>query len=173
MDAASASVRRLLVVLFAAGLLLLLDQAADLLATLLSQPVHVGAATWRFGLFGLVSSRTSAFLVGDVMLFAAVIGLGWQTVLRILGVVHLLLAIGLVAGLALFLLDAVQLRGTVPLPSRRAFSLAALRAGFIGLVSIAVLVWAGLSAWRFGKRERPNRRDGSPILAVRPDGPVP
>lgn len=142
------AMRPILAMLFAAGILLLLDQAADLSATILARPVELGAASWRFGLFGLMASRASALVVGDVMLFTAAVALGWRTTLRGLGALHILLAVAVAAGLLFFLLDAVQVRATVPAESARSVSLAAGRAGIVALAGCILLVWAGVVAWR-------------------------
>ena len=148
MQLASRPARRLLAVLFAAGLLILLDQSADLIATLLSRDVAPSVPSWRFGLFGLVASRTSALLAGDVMLFASATALEWRNMLKTLGALHLVLAAGAGAGLVLFILDAVQVRGAVPAQSTSAFSAAAFRAGVVALGGAVTFAWAGVAAWR-------------------------
>lgn len=157
--------RAILAVLFGAGLLILVDQAADLLATLLARPIEFGAPSWRFGVFGLLASRASALVVGDVMLFVAAAALGWRSTLRGLGVIHLLLAAALAAGLVLFLLDSFQVRATVPAQSAGAFSAAVARAGFVALAGLAALMWAGIAAWRAtGSEHRRRRRARAPLL---------
>ena len=166
MQNASRPSRRLLAVLFAAGLILLLDQSADLIATVLSRPADFSAPNWRFGLFGLVASRTSALLVGDVMLFAAATLLGWRNLLRALGALHLVLAAATLAGLVLFILDTVQVRGAVPAPSTRAFSAAVFRAGAVALAGAITLAWAGIAAWRTGQPPSGGGRRGSESLLV-------
>jgi hypothetical protein len=158
--------RRLLAVLFAAGLLILLDQSADLIATLLSQKIDPSAANWRFGLFGLVTSRASALLVGDVMLLAATSALGWRYCLKVLGVLHLLTAGGALAGLVFFLLDAVQLRGGVPAQSAGAFSAAVFRAGIMALAGGVTLAWAGVAAWRSSEGRPRDGRSAADTLLV-------
>lgn len=150
MQKASLPSRRLLAVLFAAGLLILLDQTADLVATLVSRKVDASAPSWRFGLFGLIAGRASALLVADVMMWTAVLALGWRRTLRALGAAHLLLGVGATLGLALFILDAAQVRGAVPAESAAAYTSAAFRAGIVILASAIILFWAGIAAWRSG-----------------------
>lgn len=140
--------RRLLAVLFAAGLLILIDQSVDLIATTLSRPTDLSAPNWRFGLFGLVASRTSALVVGDAMLLASATALGWRLTLKALGALHLALALAALAGLALFVLDAIQVRSAVPEQSTGAFSAAVFRAGVVALAGGVMLAWAGVAAWR-------------------------
>jgi len=156
-------------VLFAAGLLILVDQSADLIAILLSRPTDIASPNWRFGLFGMVTSRTSALLVGDVMLFAAATALGWRSMLRALGVLHFGLGAAGLAGLVLFGLDAVQVRGSVPTQSAAAFSAAALRAGLVALIGAVTLGWAGLAAWQSSHaRPRGGREAPEAVLVGRP-----
>lgn len=167
MQNVSRPIRRLLAVLFAAGLLIVLDQSADLIATLLSRTTDISAPSWRFGLFGMVASRTSALLLGDVMLFASATALGWRTMLRGLGALHLGLAAGGLAGLVLFLLDAVQVRGAVPEQSTSAFSAAVFRAGTVALAGAITLGWAGVAAWRTaGPRPRGGRPPSESLLVT-------
>jgi len=163
----SRAVRRLLAVLFAAGLLILLDQSADLIAILLSRKADLSAANWRFGLFGLVTNRTSALLVGDAMLLASATALGWRNMLKVLGSLHLVLATGALAGLALFVLDAVQVRRVVPAQSLATFSVAALRTGVVALAGAITLGWAGVAAWRTaGIRPRSDRQAAPPLVVT-------
>ena len=166
--------RGILAVLFGAGLLILLDQAADVLAALLARPVELGAPSWRFGLFGMLTSRASVLVVGDVMLFVAAAALGWRSTLRGLGVVHMLLAATVAVGLILFLLDALQVRATVPAQLAGAVSAAAARAGVVALAGFAALAWAGIAAWRAtGKGHRRDRSVPAPLLvSERKDGPA-
>ena len=166
MQIASRPGRRLLAVLFAAGLLILLDQTADVIATMLSRKTDPSAPSWRFGLFGMVASRTSALLVGDVMLLAAAAALGWRRTLRALGALHLLLAAGALAGLGLFALDAIQVRGAVPEQSGSAFTAAAFRAGVVALAGALTLGWAGVAAWRTARNPTRTGRPGSETLLV-------
>ncbi|HEU5219793.1 MAG TPA: hypothetical protein VFU23_14130 [Gemmatimonadales bacterium] len=166
--------RRLLILLFVAGLLILLDQTADLIATILSRKADPSAANWRFGLFGLVASRTSALVVGDVMLFASVVVLGWRTMLKTLGALHLLLAVAALAGLVVFVLDAVQVKGGVPAQAAVAYSGAVFRAGVVSLVAALALGWAGVAAWRTARPVSRGEQGGSGSLMVgKKSGPKP
>jgi hypothetical protein len=164
--------RRLLALLFIAGVLILLDQSADLIATVLSRPADPSAASWRFGVFGMVASRASALLVGDVMLFAAATALGWRSVLKVLGALHLLLAVGVLAGLVLFLLDAVQVRGAVAADATRGYAAAVVRTGLVALATGITFAWAGLAAWGAGSRHRGGRAGAESLVVVaRKEGP--
>lgn len=147
--------RRLVPLLYLAGGLILADQAADLVSTVLSQPVRTGSAEWRFAVVGLLVTRTSVFLLGDLFLLAAAIGLEHRRVVRVLGALHLLAALVLGAGLGLFLLDAVQIRSVVPAEGSGDLLLATARAGALLLLGTAFLVWTGLRTFRGSKPVRP------------------
>lgn len=152
--AGSPIARRLLPLLYLAGGLILADQAADLLATVLSQPVRPGAAEWRFAVVGLLVTRTSVLLLGDLFLLGAAIGLEHRRVIRVLGILHLAAAAILGLSLGLFLLDAVQIKSTVPRDASGDLLLAATRAGALLLLGTVFLAWAGLRMVRGSRAPR-------------------
>ena len=117
---------------------------------------------------GLVRFMTlvDALYERRVMLFASVIGLEWRRVLKVLGVLHLVLAAASLAGVALFFLDAVQLRGTVPAASAAVFSAAIFRAGIVGLAAGLTLAAAGVAALRGDSAGRRDRRSSKPPVLV-------
>jgi hypothetical protein len=163
----SPATRNLLALLYLAAALVIADQVADLVATLLATSPTPGLASWRFGAFGLIASRASVFLIADVMLFSAAIGLGHRLVLRVLGIVHLVIAAGLLAGLIVFALDWIQVRGRVNPGAKRHFDLAALRSVGIGSLGLTMLAWAGVVALKASRgRPKSARREGeaSPLL---------
>lgn len=165
--AAGHTTRRLLGLLYLAAAFVLAEQVADLAATLLAKPWATSQATWRFGAFGLLMTRVSVFLIADVILFAAALGLAHRRVLRALGVIHLLLALLLLAGLGLFTLDWLQVRTQMPAQGSQSLDLAGARAAGMAALACALCGWAGLAtlrATRLGK----SRRDGSaaPLLTT-------
>src|ERR1051325_7809820 len=111
--------RKLLALLYLAGFLIAVDQLADVLVTVLSTPVAFDSVQWRFGVFGLLATRTSVLLMAEVMVFAAAVGLDHRNLLAGLGVLNLVLALCVLAGLVLFALDAAQLRSMVRAGSGR------------------------------------------------------
>jgi ABC-type xylose transport system permease subunit len=167
----SHAVRKLLRLLYLAGALVLADQAADLAATLLSKPWMPSEANWRFGVFGLLMTRASVFLIGDVMLFSAAILLGHRKTLRSLGVLHLLLVLLLLAGIGLFALDWLQVRRQVG-DNLRVVDLAGIRAAATALLLLLLVGWSGLAALRAGRATKHSHREGehAPLLsAIRRD----
>lgn len=129
----------------------MIDQLADLTATLLANVPEPGAANWRFGAFGLVLSRVSVFLLADVMLFGAAIGLQHKKSLRVLGILHLFLAPILLAGLGLFVLDWLQVRRVMMDRGASSFDLAGLRAATLALLAALLAARGGLAAYRAGR----------------------
>lgn len=140
------SMRRLLALLYLAGAILIVDQVADLIGSLLAQPVALGSAAWRFGAFGLVSSRSSVFFVADAMIFAAALGLEHRGMLRALGVLHLLFAAALAGGLVVFGLDTLEVRRGVNQSAAGLYNSAALRVGVVTLLGSILMAWTGFVA---------------------------
>jgi hypothetical protein len=151
--------RRLLALLYLAGLVILADQIAELAATVLLQPATTGAASWRFAVFGIATSRATVFLIADVLLFAAAAGLEHRGILRLLGVGHLVLAAALGVGLGLFGLDALEVQRVVRPAGRNAFLAASTRAAAVALSGMILLFWAGVVALRISRA--PSRKGTS------------
>jgi hypothetical protein len=144
----SPALRRLLLLLYLAGVLLFVDQLAELVSALLSAPMAPASPAWRFGAFGLLVSRTSGFLIADAMLFLPAVALEHRRTLRGLATLHLLLAFGLLAGAGTFVLDWLQVRKGVRPGGATALDVAALRAGLVGLVTAGLAAWAGVAVLR-------------------------
>ena len=161
----SAPVRKLLPLLYLAGALVIADQLADLVASLLAKGPTPTLAGWRFGAFGLLISRSSVFLIADVMFFTAAILLAHRKVIRALGAIHLLVAVLLLAGLVEFGLDWAEVRFQVPESGRSNFQYSSLRAAALALLMAAISVWTGIAALKatrtLGRRKH---GDASPLL---------
>jgi hypothetical protein len=131
-------------------------------------PVALGNPAWRYGTIGLGANYLISVLFGMLGLcLLAALGSHRRTLraLTILsGVAALLL---LIAALA-FLLDALQLRGTVPRDNPRTlwmFDAGAAKAAFKYLVSAAVFGWLALATWRAGRAiPRPAADEVAPKL---------
>jgi hypothetical protein len=156
--------RRLLGLLYLAGGLILADQLADLAATLLANPPLPATTSWRFGTFGLVMSRASVLLTADVLVFAAALALQHRRVVRALAIMHLLFAPMLLAGVGLFALDWLQVRGQVSEAGQRSFDLAALRAAGLAFLAVVISAWGGVAAFRASRASRAPRRQEGPVL---------
>jgi len=160
--------RRLVGLLYVVGLLMAVDQAADLLTTLLSAPQAPNSAQWRFGVFGMVASRVAVFLVAEVLVFAAALVLEHRTTLRLLGAFNVLIALAALAALGFFALDTLELRRGVGADRAGVYDAAAFRAGAIALLGTIVLAWSGVIALRSSRDEPGRRRKGSPPIVEAP-----
>ena len=158
--------RRLLALLYVVGLLMAADQAADLLTTILSAPPIPNSAQWRFGVFGMVATRASVFLVAEVLLFTAALALEHRTTLRLLGALNLVLAVAVLVGLGFFALDTLELRRGVAADRGALYVAAAIRAGVVAFLGAGLLVWSGWRALRFSGAGR--RRKGASLIVEAP-----
>lgn len=116
-------------------------------------PIRIGDIEWRFASVGLLSG----FLLTPLLGLALAVGVahvgGHLRFQRILAILNLLVTVAFVALLVLFLLDVVQLQGSVQAQSKAAFATAALKAlikhasfaialGFLGWRGIRVSRWS-------------------------------
>src|ERR1041385_6874377 len=159
--------RKLLALLYLAGFLIAVDQLADVLVTVLSTPVAFDSVQWRFGVFGLLGTRTSVLLMAEVMVFAAAVGLDHRTLLAGLGVLNLVLAVCVLAGLVLFALDALQLRSMVRAGSALRYdsaTLRAARAAGVALFAGILLAWSGIASLRAGSFGKGRQREAALLI---------
>ena len=137
--------RRLLGLLYVAALVIFLDQALDLVASV--WPMRFGTATWRFGTFGLGLGRLEFLALADAMAVATAIWLEHRRVLVWLGIIHLLVGVFLAAGIGLFVLDGLQVRRLIRRERVGEFDLAALRsllgagAACLACLALSIGVW--------------------------------
>src|SRR5205809_390951 len=104
--------RYLFFALYAAALLVFLDQAAEVVAAV-APSFNPADPQMRFGAFGLLIGRTTTAVIMDVLVILAALGLHHGRMLRFWGIMHIIVAALLLGLLALFLLDAVELRTVV------------------------------------------------------------
>jgi hypothetical protein len=151
--------------LYAAAVLVLIDQAAELLASL--YPFEVGSVRWRFGAFGLIIGRTTTAVLVDALILIAAVGLGHRTVLRVWGGLHFVVAVPLAAGLVMFLLDTLELRRSVVPEVAGTMVLASARAAIVVVAALVYAIGAGIAAFRAIKLIPGARADvgsGSPLV---------
>ncbi|MBM4188890.1 MAG: hypothetical protein FJ206_16415 [Gemmatimonadetes bacterium] len=121
--------RLLFPALYAGAILVLVDQAAELATSL--HPFTWSSSQWRYGAFGLTIGRATTGVIFDAMVLIAAVGSGHRRFLRVWAVVHLVFGLLLLAGLAAFLLDAVELRRAVRPEMAGPMLLASSRAAFV------------------------------------------
>src|SRR4051794_17704974 len=131
--------RRILGGLYPVALLLIVSPLIDLATAV--WPIRPSEVSWRFGTFGLITSALVTPIVGIVLLQAAAALLGHARTLWVASVLSVVAGALLLIGTALFLLDAVQLRGTVVEAARQSYDLAAIKALLTGALEVFVLGW--------------------------------
>lgn len=128
------------------GLLLIASPLADLLAALL--PMRPGEVSWRFGAYGLLTNALVTPILG-LAIIEVVSGLRHQRrATAAIAVVCGLLALLLVGGFALFVLDYVQLRQAVGIAARGPYDSAAIKAMIVAGLEAAVLLWLAIAGFR-------------------------
>lgn len=133
-------------ILYLTAGVVLVDQLAILLASVL--PWAPGAVQWRFGAVGLAAGRATPFLLADLLLLAAALLGNHRGFLRALAFLHLFLAPLVLSVVALFVLDTMEVRQSLPLEARRQALLSAGRA-LVALLALSLFaVWVGLRILR-------------------------
>jgi hypothetical protein len=114
-------------------------------------PPAPGNAGWRYGVVGLGSNYLVSVLFG-MLLWSYVAGARLQRrTLRVLAIVNGVVAVLMLLAAMGFLLDAAQVRSTLPRDNFRAlrmFDLGAAKAVFKYVVAAPVLGWIALASWR-------------------------
>ena len=129
-------------------------------------PLHFESATWRFGAAGLLSNYVMGasielFLITVLALFA-----NQRRVLLVVGTIAAILAVGLLGGAIMFVLDAVQTRARVTPDAIRRFDLATVGAlGKMVLFSLANGILAR-GAFRAAKGERSSSRSKGAVAPL-------
>lgn len=163
-EATSVPARFVFLALYAAAGLVIVDQLAELAIGL--YPFRAGEVHWRFGAFGLATGRATVLILVDALLLLAALGLGHSGFVRVWSVIHMVLGLIFLGGVAIFSLDVLEIRRTVRPEGMQSFVLAATRAAVMVLVSVVFCFWAGIAGWRASKRQKQSaRRGGSgPVL---------
>jgi hypothetical protein len=146
--------------LYPIAFLLILVPLADL--SIRGFPPQLGSLQWRFGIVGVLFSN-----LGTVLLGLGLVGLvaafnSHRGILKALGYVALTLAAVTIAMLALFALDAVQMRTLQNTTGKRVVLMSSMGAVFAGVFGVIALISIGrgaLAASRptgpLGRRARP------------------
>ena len=159
--------RYLFFALYAAAVLIFLDQVAELVVVL--YPFRGTAVDWRFGAFGLVMGRTTTAVIMDVLVILAALGLRHRRGLRIWGILHVVFGALLLVGLVMFALDTLELRSTVRADAEGTLTLGAARAALmvvLALVYCVLVTVASLRASRRGQADKGGDDEG-PVLVTR------
>ncbi len=147
-------------VLVPVSLLLIASPLADLVAALL--PLHPGEVSWRFGAYGLVTNSLVTSILGLAIILVVSGFREHRRATAIAAAVAAALALLLIGGFALFVLDYLQLRQAVGAAARGAYDSAAFKAMIVAALEAAVLLAmavigfraSGLSDAAQGRRRR-------------------
>lgn len=139
------SLRPLLKALYPVGALILVSSLADPLMQ--TWPFRFGELRWRFGAVGLGTASALGVIFALVWMMGVAALLGHRRALRALSVAHLVLAAGMIAVLALFVLDFVQVRAMVDPRMRASLDATVLKSMLLLAVSIPAALGLGIAGW--------------------------
>ncbi|MBV9880309.1 MAG: hypothetical protein JO180_07430 [Gemmatirosa sp.] len=170
------NIQRYAKALYPVALLLILVPLADL--TLRAFPPQFGSLQWRFGTVGLLLGNFGTILLGAGLIGLIATFCGHRGILRVVGYGTLAGAIITLAILALFLLDAVQMRQLANANIKRAILMSSAGALFTGLFGTFTLIAIGRGAMVAGRnvagigRAGPRRTGPSPLVVGGPNDAV-
>lgn len=159
------SIRRLATPILVVGLFLIILPIADFVGNV--WPLRPGAADWRYGAVGILSTFLLTPLLGLLLVSISAYATERRWLLRVVGIKSLAAAIALVLIVLAFTLDALQVRQTRPIDDRWvtvvSFMLAAAKHG---LATVCLLV-LGVSTMRAAKDfKAPDKTDRSADVVV-------
>jgi len=115
-------------------------------------PFHPSNVGWRFGAVGVYSRALMTPILGLWILLALAALFEHATVLRIAAIASGILGIILIGILALFALDAVQLRSSVAVQIRKGFDVSTLVAMAKYAVAAVFLLLVARVSWKAAKK---------------------
>jgi hypothetical protein len=138
-------------------------------------PLQIGEVRWRYGSVGMLAGFLLTPLMGVLFAFGAAAVLQHRVALRFLAVLNFCLAVLLLVLIGLFVLDVLQVRGTVPLESRPTFDVGAMKAVAKCFAFFGAFAWFGIVGIRAsrlggGKNRRPSASDEVPLIRTQGSG---
>ena len=158
--------RRLWRATYLVAFFLLATIAAELAGLLAS--ADLGNPRWRFGAFGFLAAQLGPLLLAMLLSVWVATVSDNRGLLVVIATGSLLAALALAVGLALYLLDALETRNSVPVQSQAAFRNAAIKGALQGVFGITALLGIGLAARRVWLDRRPRKRGA--VVAYPVDG---
>jgi hypothetical protein len=143
---ASSRGRTIVAALLPVALLLIASPLADLIAALI--PIRPAEVSWRFGAYGLL---TNALVTPILGLAIVLVVSGFRSQRRPIGIIAVvagMLALILIGGFALFVLDYLQLRQAVGTAARGPYDSAAFKAMIVAGLEAAVLLSLAVAGFR-------------------------
>ena len=158
--------RRLCQAAYLVSFFLLATVAAELAGLLAS--ADISNVRWRFGAFGFLAAQLGPLLLAILLsLWVATVSDG-RVLLVVIMAGSLLAALALAVGLALYLLDALETRNSVPLQLQAAFRTAAIKGVLQGIIGTAAFLGISVAARRAWLDGRPRKRGA--VVAYPPGG---
>jgi hypothetical protein len=121
-------------------------------------PMRLSEATWRYGAVGIFLSSVGAASIGLLIALAAAVFLGHRVMLRAIGILAIALTLFVLMVCGAFALDVVQVRSIVRTQVRGGFDLAAAKAIFTGLITMATSILVSVAAFRAAAPASSRRR---------------
>jgi hypothetical protein len=156
--------RRMLSLLYVAAAIILLDQILDVVGGV--WPFHPDMVNWRVGTFGVALARLEFIALADALAVATAFYLDHRRVLAFLAVVHLLIGLVLLTGMALFALDSLQLRRTIRPERVRQLDIATLRTLALGGAASLACFALAITVWRTRQRQAKEAKPREAILVT-------
>ncbi len=139
--------------LYPVGLMLMLVPVVDLV--LRSLPPQFGTLQWRYSATGLFLGNYGTLILGVALIGFTAALIGDRGILRAVGVGSLIMAVVTLAILALFGLDAIQLRQLVAVNLKTQVATSAAGAAFTGLLGTMAWFLMGRAAMTASRDTRP------------------
>ncbi len=167
------SLRPLLKALYPIGALILVSSLADPIVQ--TWPFRFGELRWRFGAVGLATASALGVIFALVWMMGVAALLGHRRALRALSVTHMVLGGLMLAVLALFVLDFLQVRAMVDPRMRGSLDATVLKSMLILGISIPAALGLGIAGWvttRAAPLSRAERasQDSSILFHPQPQG---
>lgn len=145
------------------AILLILFPLMDLAANV--WPWKLAEVGWRYGSYGILSGYFMTPLMGLMLAVGVALALGHLRVARIVGIAGWVVALLFFAATIAYVLDALQVRATVPAQAQTQFGIGTMKAMAKNVISACVLVWVGWIGLRAARQTDGRRtKDATPPL---------
>ncbi len=117
-------------------------------------PLRLTEVGWRFGATGIVLNTLITPLLGIFIAIAVAAFLGHRPAVRVMSILCWVLAGLLALSIGMFVLDSLQVRGEVAAQNRGQFTAPTTKAIILGVLSMIVSIWLGVSGFRSTRKRR-------------------